>query len=65
MKPAEIRTLTDIEISERIVDEKKNLHKMKFGHTISPIENPSKIKDVKKTIARLMTELSNRTLMAS
>ncbi len=65
MKAAEIRQLTDAEISNLIVEEKKTLHKMKFGHAISPIENPMKIRDLKKTIARLMTELSTRTLMAS
>lgn len=60
MKYADIKTLTDEELSEKIVSEKDSLEKLKFAHAISQIENPMTIRASRKTIARLQTELSAR-----
>jgi len=60
MNYSEIRELTTQEILERIEEEKANLLKMKLNHVITPLDNPNKIKETKKTIARLKTELSSR-----
>ncbi len=60
MKNAEIRQLTTKELVERIDTEKSILSRMKFNHAISPLDNPLKIKEAKKTVAQLLTELSNR-----
>lgn len=60
MKFAEIQQLTDVEIRERIAEEKMALQKLRFAHAISPVENPNKIHATRKTIARLFTELTNR-----
>lgn len=62
MKAAEIRELTDKEIEERIDTEKTNLLKMKLNHSISPLDNPMKIKEARKNIARLKTILTERKL---
>ena len=62
MKSAEIRKLKIEEIQEKIRGEKEALQKMKFAHAISPIENPMKIRETKKLIARLLTELKNKEL---
>lgn len=62
MKSDEIRKLKVEEIKEKIRGEKEALHKMKFAHAISPIENPMKIRETKKLIARLYTELKNKEL---
>jgi len=62
MKSAEIRKLKVEEIKEKIRGEKESLQKMKFAHAISPIENPMKIRETKKLIARLYTELRNKEL---
>ena len=58
MKPAEIRKLSLEELKEKIKGEQESLQKMKFAHAISPIENPMKIREAKKLIARLRTELT-------
>ena len=60
MNYSEIRELTTQEIIERIEEEKANLLKMKLNHVITPLDNPNQIKETKKTIARLKTELSSR-----
>ena len=62
MKVKEIKELTDKEIQERTDAGKDELLRMKLSHSISPIDNPSQIKKVRKDIARFMTELREREL---
>jgi large subunit ribosomal protein L29 len=57
MKNSEIKSLSESETTERIVAEQENLTKLNFAHAISPIENPNKIRETKKLIARLKTSL--------
>ena len=58
MKNTEIRSLSASEIAERIVAEQENLGKLNFAHSISPIENPNRIRETKRLIARLKTALA-------
>jgi large subunit ribosomal protein L29 len=60
MKNTEIRSLSASEIAERIVAEQENLSKLKFAHSISPIENPNRIRAGKRLIARLKTALTSK-----
>jgi large subunit ribosomal protein L29 len=60
MKNSEIIELSTEELVARIGEEKANLTKLKFAHTVSSIENPSRITKVRKDIARLNTELTKR-----
>lgn len=63
MKAAEIREITDVkELLEKLQAEKDGLVRMKLDHAISRIEQPYKIKEARKTIARLKTELRQREL---
>lgn len=62
MKTEEIRGLTIKEIEERIDNEEAYLLKLRLNHAISPLDNPMKIKETRKNIARLKTELRNRQL---
>ncbi len=62
MKSKEIIGLTTKEIVERIETEKMNLTKMRMNHAVSPLENPQQLKEVRKVIARLKTELRKREL---
>lgn len=62
MKTAEIKKLIDKEIVERLESEKANLAKLKLNHAISPLDNPSQIRETRKTIARLETELRQREI---
>jgi large subunit ribosomal protein L29 len=62
MKTSEIRELSTSDLLERIDTEKTLLVRMKLNHAITPLDNPQKVKDVKLTIARLLTELRTREL---
>ena len=62
MKQQVIRELTTPEVKERLVEEKQQLVKLKLNHAVSPIENPQKIKEQRRTVARLKTELRMREL---
>ena len=57
------QVLTDLplnELHDLLVAEKDRLVKLKMSHVVSPIENPMQIKFARKTVARIMTELSRR-----
>ena len=60
MKNSEIVELNTEELVARIGEERANLTKLKFAHTVSAIENPTRITKVRKDIARLNTELTKR-----
>ncbi len=60
MKNSEITGLSQEELVARIAEEKENLVKLKFAHTISAIENPTRIRKVRRDIARLNTEVAVR-----
>ena len=60
MKNSEIKALSLDELKEKLKTERTNSQNLKFAHSISPLENPLKIKEARKTIARLNTEVSNR-----
>lgn len=60
MKIREIRELNTQEIKERMDVEREQLVRLKLNHAISPLDNPLQIKEVRRTIARLATELRQR-----
>jgi len=62
MKNSEIIELSTGELTERIVDERTTLTRMRMNHAVSPLENPLKLRESRRLIARLKTELSKREL---
>lgn len=62
MKNTEIKGYSLDELKEKIASETESLRKLKFAHQVSAIENPMKIKESKKVIARLKTELRAKEL---
>jgi large subunit ribosomal protein L29 len=58
MKNAEIKALSADALKEQIAAEQETLQRLKFGHAVSPIENPMRIKASRRLIARLNTELT-------
>lgn len=60
MKQAEINNLSAEDIQAKLAEAKAQFSKMKLAHKISPLENPIQIRDLRKTIARLNTELTNK-----
>lgn len=62
MKQEVIRELSTQELKERLDEERNQLSKLKMNHAVSPLENPNVIKQYRKTIARILTELRKREL---
>jgi len=60
MKKADIKNLSAEEVQAQLAEAKAQFSKMKIAHKISPLENPIQIRDLRKTIARLNTELTNK-----
>ena len=60
MKYSEILELTDKELQERLDNEKDFLARLRLNHAISPLDNPNKLVESKRNVARLMTELNRR-----
>lgn len=65
MKPSVIREMSTNELRERLDEEKKQLEKLKLNHSVSPLENPMKVKLYRKTVARIKTELRKRVIEES
>lgn len=62
MKIAEIREIATNDLAERINTEVANYNQMVLNHSISPLENPARIKQLRRTIARMKAELRQREL---
>ena len=58
MKKAEIKNLSVEDLKVQLTEAKASYSKLKLAHKISPIENPILIRDLRKNIARLNTELT-------
>ena len=57
-----LKELSTAEVMERLENERVLYQKMLLNHAVSPIENPNKIKESRKNIARCLTELRKREL---
>lgn len=64
MKQEEINQLSDTDLRNVIADSTEKIEKMKLSHAVTPMENPLQIKGLRKTIARLNTELTKREKQA-
>jgi large subunit ribosomal protein L29 len=64
MKQEVVKEMSTADILDRLAEEKKLLTRLKLNHAVSPLENPHKITESKKTIARMQTELRKRELEA-
>jgi len=64
MKQQEIVQLSVADLQERITDSKEQLVKLELTHSVSPLENPLRIRVLRKTVARLSTELTKREKQA-
>ena len=62
MKVKELRDLSDLEISKKIDDSKDELFKLRFQLATGQLDNPMKIKECKRRIARLKTVETQRKM---
>lgn len=58
MKKADIKNLSVGDLENKLAEVKAEYNKLKLAHRISPVENPIQIKDLRRAIARLNTELT-------
>ena len=63
MKQSEIKSLSAAELQAKLVQLKKTYNDIKIAHTISPIENPLQIRSLRRSVARIATEISKRELL--
>lgn len=55
MKVQEIRNLSADEMNEKIAGLKEELFNLRFQHATGQLDNPMRLREVKKTIARIKT----------
>ncbi|QNJ98043.1 50S ribosomal protein L29 [Constantimarinum furrinae] len=60
MKQSEINEATTAELQEKLTESKKAYSDLKMAHTISPLENPIQLRNQRRSIARIATELTKR-----
>ena len=58
----ELQELADDVLKNELVEAKTDHNKMKFEHAIKGLENPLVLREVKKDIARLQTEIRRREI---
>jgi len=64
MKMQEIRELNENDLAVKVKDLSEEYFKLRFQHGVRPLENPARLKQLKKTIARMKTVISERNLAA-
>ena len=57
-----LKELSTAELKDKLDTERAMYQKMVMSHAVSPLENPNKIKESRKNIARCLTELHAREL---
>jgi large subunit ribosomal protein L29 len=62
MKASEFRNLTTAEIEQKISGFKEELFNLRFQHATGQLDNPNRIRDVRRMIARAKTVLREREL---
>ncbi len=65
MKAAEMRELSVEELEEKLRHSKEELFNLKFQHATGQLENPMRLKAVKREIARIRTVLREKELAAA
>ena len=62
MKQAEINKLSTTELQEKLGETKKSYADLKMAHAISPLENPIQLRNIRRSVARIATELTKREI---
>ncbi len=60
MKQAEIKESSVAKLQEKLAESRKAYTELKMAHAISPLENPIQLRDQRRSIARIETELTKR-----
>lgn len=62
MKQIDIKDLSTDDLNEKLLEQKELIAKLRMSHAVSPLENPKQMEQIRKTIARVKTELRKREL---
>ena len=62
MKAKEIRELTSVQLDEKLGELKRDLFNLRFQHATNQLENPNRIAETKRDIARVKTVIREREL---
>ena len=57
-----LKEMNEADLRSKIEEDELRVKKLKFAHAVSPLENPMSIRDVRKDIARLKTELKKKII---
>ncbi len=60
MKQPEIIEASTAELQEKLSDSRKAFSELKMAHAITPLENPIQLRNQRKVVARIATELNKR-----
>ncbi len=60
MKQSEVREASVAELQEKLGETRKAYSDLKMAHAVSPLENPVQLRAVRRSIARIATELTKR-----
>jgi large subunit ribosomal protein L29 len=55
-----LKDINDGDLKAKITEDQLRLKKMQFAHAMTPIENPMSLRELRKDIARMQTELKKR-----
>jgi large subunit ribosomal protein L29 len=59
----ELQNLTDNELREELCNSEKHYHTLKFNNAVSTLEKTSELKNARRNIARIHTELRSREIV--
>lgn len=62
MKKVEIKELSTQDLRDRLEQMEQDYIQLKINHSVSPVDNPAKIRKDRRMIARVKTELRQREL---
>ena len=60
MKPGQLREMTTVELQEQLEEDRQELFNLRFQSSTQQVENPRRMREVRKNIARILTILSER-----
>ncbi len=60
MKQSEVRESSVAELQEKLYEKRKAYSDLKMAHAVSPLEKPVQLRTVRRSIARIATELTKR-----
>ncbi len=55
-----LKEMSEVDLKSKIEEDELRIKKLKFAHSVSPLENPMSIRGIRKDLARLKTELRKK-----